>query len=254
MRRLIIALLVSCCMSTFAQQSSYVLTVHSVTGDTQQLFYADEIDFIDFTDGAIIIHPKAGADQPFAKSGLQWVAFSEDTHQAVDLGLSVKWAACNLGGDAPHDYGDLYSWGETSTKSNYSESRYKYYSNGQYQYIGTNICGTSYDAAHLSWGGHWRLPTRAEVKELSTLCIWKAEELNGVAGYRVTAPNGNSIFLPSAGFQDGTERKETGTGGFYWTGTLNRDMPSSAYNINFRGYDADWSASRAYGFSIRPVR
>ena len=66
--------------------------------------------------------------------------------------------------------------------------------------------------------------------------------------------NGNSIFLPAAGYQDGTERKEVGTGGFYWSGSLNREMTSSAYNINFRGYDAEWTASRAYGFSVRAVK
>jgi hypothetical protein len=241
-------------MGILAQESSYILTIQSKTGGTEGVFYADEIDYIDFTAGALVIHPKAGGEQPFYKTDLQWVAFSEDTRQAVDLGLSVKWAACNVGGNAPHDLGGLYSWGETMKKSDYSENRYKYYANGEYQYIGTNICGTRYDAAHLLWRGHWRLPTRAEVRELATLCTWTADVVEGVAGYRVTGPNGNSIFLPSAGYQDGKERKEVGTGGFYWTGTLNRDMPSSAYNINFRGYDAEWTACRAYGFSIRAVR
>ena len=254
MRRLILALLTTCCISAIAQESCYVLSVQSKTDGTRQLFCSDEIDYIDFTDGEMVIHPKKGGEQSFVKADLRWVTFREDRHQAVDLGLSVKWAACNMGGNAPHDYGSLYSWGETSPKTNYSEDCYAYYAQGQYQYIGTNICGTSYDAAHLLWGGHWRLPTRAEVEELKTLCTWTAEELEGVAGYRVTGTNGNSIFLPSAGYQDSTERKETGTSGYYWTGTLNREMPSSAYNINFRGYAADWSASRAYGFSIRPVR
>ena len=253
MRRLIIVLLLFCCIDAIAQERSFFLTVQSNTEGTP-LFYADEIDNISFTDAAIVIHPKTGGEQSFAKADLQWIIFTEDTHTAVDLGLSVKWATCNLGGDAPQDYGLLYSWGETSTKSDYSEGHYKYYSQGQYQYIGTNICGTGYDIAHQSWGGNWRLPTRSEMKDLTTLCTWKPEELEGVTGYRVTGPNGNSIFLPSAGYKDGTERKGTGVEGFYWTGSLNRDMPSSAYNINFRGYDAEWSASRAYGFSVRPVR
>ena len=252
--RLITILILSCCLCAFSQQSSFVLTVLTNSGDTRQLYYSDEIDYIDFTDDAMVVHPISGGEQPFARSDVQWVVMNEDAHQVVDLGLSVKWSVCNLDGNAPHDYGSLYSWGETSSKANYSESRYKYYSKGQYQYIGTNICGTVYDAARVLWGGHWRLPTRAEVKELTTLCTWTPDEVEGVEGYRVTGPTGNSIFLPSAGYQDSTERKETGTGGFYWTGTLNRDMPSSAYNINFRGYDAEWSASRAYGFSIRPVR
>ena len=243
-----------CCIGAVAQESSYILTVQPKAGGTRQLFYAEEIDYIDFTDGTMFIHPKTGGEQPFVKADLQWVAFSADSHEAVDLGLSVKWATCNVGGDAPQDYGRLYSWGEITPKNDYSENRYRYYSQEQYEYIGTNICGTRYDVARRLWGGNWRLPTRAEVKELTTLCNWVAEELEGVAGYRVTGPNGNSVFLPSAGYQDSTERKEAGTCGFYWTGTLNLDMPSSAYNINFRGYDAEWTASRAYGFSVRPVR
>ena len=241
-------------MVASAQTGSYVLSVESKAGDTRCLFYSDEIDYIDFVAGTMVVHPKRGGDQTFHNSDMEWVTVREDTHQAIDLGLSVRWAACNLGGQAPHDFGDLYAWGETSPKGDYSEDQYSYCSNGQYEYIGVNICGTPHDVAFLSWGGHWRLPTRSEVKELATRCAWTAEQLQGVAGYRVTGPNGNSIFLPSAGYQDGTERKEVGTGGFYWTGTLNRDMPSSAYNINFRGYDAEWSASRAYGFSVRPVR
>jgi hypothetical protein len=254
MRRLIIVLLLFCCIDAVAQESSFFLTVQPKAGGTPQLFYADEIDYIDFSASSLIVHPKKGGEQAFAKSDMQWVSFSEDTHEAVDLGLSVKWASCNVGGNAPQDYGNYYSWGETSTKSDYSENRYSYYSKGQYQYIGTNICGTRYDVARQLWGGNWRLPTRAEVKELATLCTWKAEELEGVAGYRVTAPNGRSIFLPSAGYQSEKTNQEQGTGGFYWTGTLDTAMPSAAYNINFRGYDAEWSASRAYGFSVRPVR
>lgn len=250
--RLILVLLLLCSVGVSAQQGSFTLTVQSDEGS--RLFYTDEIEYIDFAEGTMTIHPKTGGQQSFMKADVQWVSFDTDEHEAVDLGLSVKWAACNVGADALQDYGWLFAWGEVEPKASYTEDNYTYYSQYEYEYIGTNICGTNYDVAHKTWGLKWRLPTRSEVSELTTRCTWTADEVEGVAGYRVTGPNGLSIFLPSAGYQDGTDHKEAGTGGYYWTGTLNRDMPSSAYNINFRGYDADWTASRVYGFSVRPVR
>lgn len=253
MRRLILVLLMFCCLEAVAQESSYILSVQSAS-DGSQLFYADEIDYIDFNEGYLTVHPKVGGQQSFAKADVQWVSFSADDHEAVDLGLSVKWATCNVGAKTPQDYGRLYAWGELATKSDYSESNYKYYSQYQYDYIGTNICGTRYDVARLLWGGKWRMPTRSEVSELTSRCTWTADEVEGVAGYRVTGPNGNSIFLPSAGYKTGTTRMEQGSGGYYWTGSLDRQTPSAAYNLNFRGYDDEWSACRAYGFSVRPVR
>jgi hypothetical protein len=202
----------------------------------------------------INIHLKNGKTVEMDDVDIDYIDFTNDPYVSVDLGLSVMWAVCNVGASTPEEYGGLYSWGETQEKKDYSEPYYTYYQNEQYQYIGVNICGTQYDVARQSWGEPWRMPTRQEVSELTSKCQWTADTVGDVKGYRVTGPNGNSIFLPSAGYQDGKERKEAGTGGFYWTGTLNRNMTSSAYNINFRGYDAEWSASRAYGFSVRPVR
>lgn len=237
-----------------AVAQDFIMSVQSVSDDSSQLFYTDDIDYIDFNQSMMIVHPKVGGHQSFLTDNVQMISFNVDEHKAVDLGLSVKWATCNVGANAPQDYGSLFAWGEVTSKASYTETNYQYYSQYQYDYIGTNICGTNHDVARKNWGTTWRLPTRSEVSELTIRCTWNADKVGGVNGYRVTGPNGNSIFLPSAGYQDGTERKEVGTGGYYWTGTLNRDMPSSAYNLNFRGYDADWSASRAYGFTIRPVR
>lgn len=231
-----------------------VLSVQSASDGSAQLFYTDEIDYIDFSEGTMTIYPKVGGQQAFVKADVRWVGFSVDEHEAVDLGLSVKWATCNVGANAPQDYGWLFAWGETTSKTSYTEANYKYYSQYQYEYIGTNICGSNYDVARKKWGGKWRLPTRSEVSELTSRCTWTAEEVEGVAGYRVTGPNGHSIFLPSAGYKTGDTRMEQGTGGYYWTGSLDRQTPSAAYNLNFRGYDDEWSASRAYGFSVRPVR
>lgn len=199
----------------------------------------------------VCVHLKDGKMVELAVSDIDYIDIA--SHAAVDLGLSVKWASCNIGAETPEGLGARYAWGETWEKSDYSERRYTYYKKEQYQYIGVNISGTQYDVARKLWGEPWRMPTRQEVAELTGKCQWTAATVGGVKGYRVTGPNGNSIFLPAAGYQDGTERKEEGTGGFYWSGTLNREMTSSAYNINFRGYDAEWSACRAYGFSVRPV-
>ena len=250
--RLIIVLLVLCCAGVSAQQGKYTMTVQ--TDEGPQLFYVDEIDYIDFTANQMVIHPKTGSAQQFAQSTMYGAEFATDSHEAVDLGLSVHWATCNMGADSPEDYGLFYAWGETLTKYSFTEANYKYYTDQQYQYIGTNICGTTYDVAHRQWGGHWRMPTRSEVRELTTQCTWQPDTLNQVPGYRVTGPNGKSIFLPSTGYQTGTKKEEVGTCGYYWTGSLNRQMPYSAYTLNFRGYDDDWSANRFLGFAIRPVR
>lgn len=175
-------------------------------------------------------------------------------HEAIDMGLSVKWATTNLGAEQPWEYGNLYSWGETSSKKDYSEDAYTYFSNSTYQSIGNNISGTSYDAASASWKDNWRMPTMQEVNELFEMCQWEACSVNTIKGYKVTGPSGNCIFLPAAGYSSGTTRKKDGEEGYYWTGTLNPSMTSSAYNLNFKGYNTSWGASRAYGFSIRPVK
>lgn len=200
------------------------------------------------------VHMKDGRTMEMSVDDIEYIDFTKIVYVAVDLGLSVKWATFNVGATAPEELGGLYSWGETTEKKDYSELYYSYYKNDQYDYIGVNICGTEYDVARQLWGEPWRMPNRQEVAELTSKCKWTADTIGETKGYRVTGPNGNSIFLPSAGYQNGTERQEVGTGGFYWSGSLNRDMTSAAYNINFRGYDAEWTACRAYGFSVRAVR
>ena len=222
-----------CCatgLTSQAQETRDVMVVKMLDGMTHR-FVVEDIDYIEFVE----------EDVP-------------DPHQGINLGGTVLWAVCNVGAEQPEGLGDLFSWAETDPKSDYSEDNYLYYSNYTYQYVGNNISGVEkYDAATAQWGAPWRMPTLSEIRELMS-CSWAPETLNGVKGYRVTATNGNSIFLPAAGYQPGTERLQEGEQGYYWSSSLNRDMPSSAFNINFRGYDAEWSASRAYGFSIRAVK
>ncbi|MCM1108560.1 MAG: DUF1566 domain-containing protein [Clostridium sp.] len=174
-------------------------------------------------------------------------------HDYVDLGLSVMWAANNVGAATPAQSGHFYAWGETGPKDDYSEERYLYYVNEQYTHIGTDIAATRYDAAQAVMGNGWRMPTLAEAEELVTQCEWTPDTLDGVAGYRVTGPVGTSIFLPAAGCCRGTKPEDTGIKGYYWTSTRSATLQSAAHNINFAGYAGQWTASRSYGFSVRAV-
>jgi len=176
---------------------------------------------------------------------------------AVDLGLSVKWAGCNVGASSPEEYGGYYAWGETEEKSDYNWDTYRYYnsSTGDIDYIGSNISGTSYDVARMKWGGGWRMPTRDEIKELCEKCSWEWTTVNGIRGNKVTGPNGNSIFLPAAGNRSDTEVDYRGSSGLYWSGSLYEDYSGDAYVLGFDSGYGFWSLwyGRYYGHSVRPV-
>ena len=167
-------------------------------------------------------------------------------HEYVDLGLSVKWATCNLGASSSSGYGNFYAWGETSTKPSYTDSNSQTYGKDG---IG-NISGNSrYDAARANWGGSWRMPTRSEMQELVNKCTWTWTG----SGYNVTGPSGNSIYLPAAGDRYGDGVIGVGQYGDYWTSTPNGsekayflDFISSSYKLN----DDD---DRSWGHTIRPV-
>ena len=176
------------------------------------------------------------------------------TDQKVDLGLSVYWAGWNVGASSPEDYGDYYAWGETTTKSNYTEGSYQYHNGSSYINIGSNISGTRYDVARAQWGGNWRLPTKAEYQELVDRCTWTWTTYKGVDGYRVTGPNGNSIFLPGAGSRRGTEINYRGSYGSYWSGTLSESYSGCAYDLYFSSSDHYvYSYYREGGLTVRPV-
>ena len=164
----------------------------------------------------------------------------------VDLGLSVKWATCNVGANAPEEYGDYFAWGEISPKSSYSSSNYSYSNN-------PSILPMSADAANANWGGTWRMPTRAEQDELRTQCTWTWTTQNGVQGYTVNSrTNGNSIFLPAAGYRDNSDLYGAGSFGCYWSSSVY--YSSRAYYLYFYVSSVDWdNSSRYYGQSVRPV-
>ena len=190
-------------------------------------------------------------------------------HECVDLGLpsGTKWATCNVGADKPEEFGNHYAWGETETKEDYSWSTYKW-CNGSYDKITKYCSNSSYgrvdnkrklelsdDVARKQWGSSWRLPTKAEFEELLNNCTWTWTEQNGVKGYKVTSKkNGNSIFLPAAGWRGGTSLSYQGTYGNYWSSTPRESNSNHAYSLYFSsGYHrTDWN-DRNYGQSVRPV-
>lgn len=117
-----------------------------------------------------------------------------EEHDYVDLGLSVKWATKNVGALSPYDHGNNYAWGETTTKSDYTEENYKILKLS----IGDIEGNPQYDAARANWGESWRMPTVTEFQELIDNCIWKWTTQGNHRGYRVTSKiNGHSIFLPA---------------------------------------------------------
>ena len=170
--------------------------------------------------------------------------------EAVDLGLSVKWANYNVGASKPEEYGGHYGC-------------YCYR-----QYAGGNppddISGSEWDYARIAWGSPWRMPTHGEMSELIEKCAWEIDTENGVRGAKVTGPNGNAIFLPFTGFRFGDTYRLQNEIGHYWTSTL--DVGTSTRHrscdllIDGRyvtlGYKLqDYSGSFIYaGYSIRPVR
>ena len=174
----------------------------------------------------------------------------KDGHEYVDLGLSVKWATCNVGASKPEDYGNYYAWGETTTKSSYTRDNSKTYGKS----MGDIAGNSSYDAATANWGGNWRLPTKAERRELKNKCAWTWTTHNGVKGYKVTGPNGNSIFLPAAGYRIGSSLRDAGSEGLYWSSSpywINRYY---AYFLHFySGYLGMNRTARYFGRSVRPV-
>ncbi len=182
------------------------------------------------------------------------------SYEAVDLGLSVKWASCNVGATSPEEYGDYFAWGETTTKSSYSSSNSITYGLSTSELVSRGIIGADgnltaeYDAATANWGSDWRMPTLDEMKALIDECTWEWTSVNGVNGRKVTGPNGNFIFLPAAGFRYGTSLYSAGDYGYYWSATP-YSYGDSAYNLGFRSGYYYWYnyGHRDYGQAVRPV-
>lgn len=195
---------------------------------------------------------------------------------AVDLGLpsGTLWADRNVGADSPEDYGDYFAWGETSPKRTYNWSTYKWCkgsSDTMTKYCTKSSYGTvdnktvldlEDDAAYVNMGAEWRMPTYDEQKELRNNCTWTWTTQKGTKGYKVTGPNGKSIFLPAAGSRDDIERTnrysnldDAGSHGYYWSSSLDESCPNFACFLYLSSlYSGIHLASDERRYNALPVR
>lgn len=194
-----------------------------------------------------------------------------NNHEWVDLGLSVMWATCNVGANTPIEYGGYYAWGEIETKVEYTEENYKWFDKSKKTEYGSPI-NTKYntneiygkidnktkldledDVANVIWGDGWRIPTYNEWNELRSKCTWVWMEINGIQGYGVYSKiNGNSIFLPAAGMDNGKYGVETG---HYWSSNkLESGWCANSVDFDSKYKRIDYYPGTMYnGQSVRPV-
>lgn len=170
-------------------------------------------------------------------------------HDYVDLGLpsGTLWATCNVGAETPEGFGEYYAWGEISTKA-------VYYNN--YQYTETpDVLPLQDDVANVKWGGKWRMPTLAEVKELVSLCTSSYTFINGIKGLTVTSKvNGKSIFFPRTGSYNDGLFYYSDEQGMYWSSTSeDNSLAYALYFSDFDGFTSHWF-NKYFGFPVRPVR
>ena len=224
-------------------------------------------DVIDSTDVTAIVNVALGRRQP------EIVVLKSNVHEFVDLGLPshTLWATTNIGADNPEDYGDYFAWGETtgfnSGKSFFDWSTYRFYQLDYGEFL-IKYCGNSLygyrgftddltelvpedDVAYVHWGPEWRMPSLEQLEELHYECTWRWTERNGVIGQEVVGPNGNSIFLPAAGYREDDELKEAGSGGYYWSRAFETDRPRYAYHLQNNSLES--YKEREYGLCVRPV-
>ena len=195
-----------------------------------------------------------------------------DNYEWVDLGLpsGTLWATCNVGASAPEEYGDYFAWSETVPKDEYTYENYKwwYFDENGNRYISKYNTNNNFgpvdnktelepedDAARVYMGTSWRIPSLEQVVELVNTCVWQWTERNGVNGHLVTGPNGNTMFLPAAGYRDGSSLEYVGTYGNYWSRSLYSYLPDRAFCLYFDSqyWDSE-DFSRYYGHVIRAVR
>ena len=196
----------------------------------------------------------------------------------VDLGLpsGLKWATMNVGAEKESDYGIMFAWGQTdnavATKFVDSEN-YPYnwanapfnggntsYSADAFNQVKDTACpngilAKKYDAATQIMGSDWRMPTEAEFQELLNNTTNEWTQVNGVNGRKFTASNGNSIFIPAAGYCSGGSVNNVGDDGDVWSSSLNTSHPSIAWRLYL--YSSNCyvnNSNRCDGRSVRGVR
>ena len=189
----------------------------------------------------------------------------DDDHNAVDLGLSVLWADCNVRANLPEEFGGYYSWGDTMANRPYGDDCSNYphckdmdgdgciSSEMDWFQIGDDISGIEqYDVAAAEWGNGWKMPTKAQFEELLTKCSWVPCEKKGVKGFQVVGPNGNSIFLPIAGKRRGVELESEVL--FYWTSTVRENKVDKAWSLRSDACEPIMQNNKPDQSPIRPVK
>ena len=178
---------------------------------------------------------------------------------AIDLGLpsGTKWANMNVGASKPEDYGNYFMWGDVEEKQIYNWKHYTLCdgsSKGCYD-IGKDIAGTKYDVAHVKWGGSWIIPSYDQWSELIIKCTWNWTSINDVSGYEIIGPNGNSIFLPAAGYILDSELRYATTHGYYWSSSIYSSNTACAHDLYFhQDSHSIYEIGRGQGGrSVRPV-
>lgn len=209
------------------------------------------------------IHMKDGRVIEYDAADVDYVNFSATKHEAVDLGLTsgTKWATCNIGAAQPEDTGYFIAWGEVTKKENYSWENYKWCNGSKTsltKYTSRGTLEPEDDAAHVMWGGTWRMPSLEEATELMKECSKSVTTQNGVLGAVFTGPNGNSIFLPASGCK-GDENNWEGLHGLFWLNSTQNNYWNSDPAADYFEVDCQtvryttYRAPRSWGLSIRAV-
>ena len=196
--------------------------------------------------------------------------------EAIDLGLSVKWASFNLGASSPEGYGNYYAWGEVLPKEEYSWTTYKwcygrsnrtltkYNHNESYGIVDNKYTlDPEDDAAYVSLGENWRIPSTEEGMELwnNSSCTWTRDyNGTGVAGMVVTSTKpgytDKSVFFPAIGYDyNGGHIHDipAGVHVLYWYSSEYDFGASSLFDAAFGASPIHLIEDRCYGLMIRPV-
>jgi len=194
-------------------------------------------------------------------------------YEYVDLGFpsGILWATCNIGANSPEEFGDYFAWGETTPKEIYDWKSYKYGRLFQDRYELNKYCtdagyglngfvdGLTHleladDVAATIWGTGWRIPTIDDWEELYLNTAYTITNRNGVEGCLFTASNGNSLFLPAAGYWWDDALNQGGIG-IYWSSTINTEFPYRAWGFHFNPDSGHLcgSSDRNRGQTVRPV-
>lgn len=158
-----------------------------------------------------------------------------DGHDYVDLGLSVKWATCNVGATSQESEGSYFVEKENNEST-------------------MTAIHKSYLTATTQWGESWRIPTKEEWNELKYECTWKWTAINGNKGYKITANNGNWIFLPHTSMIRNMNSDDMRCCGIYWSSTVNESKHNCVYYLFFDSDSRHMLCDRCYpSLCVRPV-